>query len=184
MLAIIGNGGAIDADLRHDAHELGRLAIDAGFRVVTGGLGGVMGAASEGARSSPAWRDGDIIGVLPSYDRTTANPYVDIIVPTGLQLGRNVVVVAMSDVVVALGGGSGTLSEMALAWQLGKPIIALTAGGGWAERLSGQAIDGRQDGVVHGASSPEAAIQRAQALLAIDWPEPGDVGSGWRNRPV
>jgi len=180
VVAIIGSGGAIDAQLRATSLEVGRLAIDAGFRVVTGGLGGVMGAASEGARSSAAWRDGDVVGVIPSYDRSTANPHVDVVVPTGLQLGRNVIVVAMSDVVIAIGGGAGTLSELALAWQLGKPIVALGTAGGWAARLAGQAIDHRHAGVMHDEATPSAAVRRAQELVELARVEPGDIGSGWR----
>ncbi|MFN9975571.1 MAG: hypothetical protein ACK58T_37330, partial [Phycisphaerae bacterium] len=61
VLAVVGNGGAIDDAIRQAAHAVGRLAVDAGFRVVTGGLGGVMLAASEGARSSPAWREGHVV---------------------------------------------------------------------------------------------------------------------------
>jgi len=75
--------------------ELGSRAVEAGFRVVTGGLGGVMEAVSRGARTAPSWREGDVVGILPGYDRGAANPYVDVVVPTGMQIGRNVIVVAM-----------------------------------------------------------------------------------------
>src|SRR5262249_31500883 len=86
-----------------------------------------------GASLSPGARDGDVIGVLPGYDRRAANPYLDIVVPTGMQIGRNVIVAAMADVVIAVGGGAGTLSESAIAWQVGKAIPALgRAGGGGA----------------------------------------------------
>lgn len=182
MMAIIGDGGVIKEPLHAAAHALGRMAIDACFRITTGGLGGVMAAASEGARSSPAWRDGDIIGILPGYDRTAANPFVDVPIATGMQYGRNVIVVATSDVVVALGGKSGTLSEIALAWQLGKPIIAIDSNGGWAARMAGQVIDDRNASVVHTASSPEAAVLMALELLAGVRPEPGAIGSGWRKK--
>ena len=125
-----------------------------------------MAAVSKGARSSRRWQEGDVIGVLPGLDPAEANPWVDVVVPTGLNHARNVVLVAMADVVVALGGGAGTLSEIALAWQHGKPIVALESGEGWAAILAGQAIDGRRQDVVHGADTPEAVVRKVEALVA------------------
>ena len=74
------------------AYEIGRGLIDSGYRLVTGGMGGVMDAAHRGARDSPFWRDGAGIGLLPGSDPTQANPYVDIVVPTGLDHARNLLV--------------------------------------------------------------------------------------------
>lgn len=184
MLAVIGQASPLGAALEDLCLDLGRSAVEAGFRVVTGGLTGVMEAVSRGARSAPSWRDGDVVGVLPGYDRRAANPYVDLVIPTGMQIARNVIVVAMADVVVALGGGSGTLSEIAVAWQLGKPIIALPASGGWAARLTGEAIDPRRSDTIHGAASAEEAIALALALSANRGVEPGDIGSGWRREAM
>lgn len=166
VLSVVGQGSDVSLTLEELAHELGLRAVEAGFRVVTGGLAGVMEAASRGARAAPSWRDGDIVGVLPGYDRRAANPYVDLVIPTGMQIARNIIVVAMADVVIALGGGSGTLSEIAVAWQLGKPIISLPASGGWAERLAGEAIDPRRSDAIHGAASAEEAVALALALAA------------------
>lgn len=180
MLAAVGDAGALEPAVEALCVALGRRAVEAGFRVVTGGLGGVMEAVSRGARGAPRWRDGDVIGVLPGYDRRAANTSVDIVVPTGMQIGRNVIVAAMADVLVAIGGGAGTLSEIAVAWQLGKPIISLAASGGWAERLAGAGIDARRGDVVHGAASAEEAIARALDLVERGAREPGDIGSGWR----
>jgi uncharacterized protein (TIGR00725 family) len=172
VLAALGNGGVLDPRVEAQCVELGRRAVEAGFRVVTGGLGGVMEAVSRGARAAPSWRDGDIIGILPGYDRRAANPHVDIVVPTGMQIGRNVIVAAMADVVVAIGGGAGTLSEIAIAWQLEKPIIALAATGGWAERLAGDRVDARRSDTVHEAASAEEAIGLALNLAARGGTEP------------
>jgi len=74
------------------------------------------------------------------------------------------VLVASADVVVAVAGGSGTLSEIALAWQLGKPIIALSVAGGWSERVAASAIDGRRDDEVRRADSAEQAVELAREL--------------------
>lgn len=157
VMAVIGNGLAVDAATEVVCVELGRRAVEAGFRLVTGGLGGVMAAVSRGGREAATWRDGDILGILPGYEASAANPYVDIVVPTGMQIGRNILVVAAADVVVVVGGGAGTLSEVAVAWQLGKPLLALATSGGWARQLAGGRVDDwRSDRIVSAASAEEA----------------------------
>ncbi|MFM7201493.1 MAG: TIGR00725 family protein [Myxococcota bacterium] len=180
VLSVIGSASPLEPAVENLCLELGRRAIEAGFRLVTGGLTGVMTAVSKGARSAPAWREGDILGVLPSYDRSTANPFVDVSIPTGLQLGRNVIVVAMADVIIAVGGGSGTLSELALGWQLGKPIIVLESAGGWAELLGNRCLDHRHSERIQETSTPEEAIRLALSCLERTPQEPGSIGSGWR----
>jgi uncharacterized protein (TIGR00725 family) len=89
--------------------------------VVCGGLGGAMEAACRGAKQA----GGTTVGILPGTDRSAANPYVDFALPTGLGEARNALVVRAADVVIAVGGGYGTLSEIALALRGGKPVIGL-----------------------------------------------------------
>lgn len=180
VMAVVGNGGDIPIPVAALARSLGRAAVDSGFRIVTGGLGGVMAAVSEGARGGERYTEGDIIGVLPGYDRAAANPWVDVVIPTGMQLARNVVVVSMADVVVAVGGGAGTLSEVALAWQLGRPVIALLGANGWAEDLAGRTLDHRHAEPIATARSVDEVIELALRATEVLRPEPGDVGSGWR----
>lgn len=165
VMAIVGWGGEVSPDVEAKAESLGRAAIDAGFRVVCGGLGGVMAAACRGARSSARHVDGDVIGLLPGADKASANPWVDIVVPTDLGHARNLLVVATGDVVVAVGGGAGTLSELALAWQLGRPVVALADAEGWGAKLAGTSIDGRRADVVHSAADAVAAAALARSLL-------------------
>lgn len=165
LLSVIGSSGPLPAEVRALALELGRRAIDAGFRLVTGGRDGVMEAASEGARSSEAWRDGDVLGILPGADDSGANRFVDVVLPTGIGLARNALVAQCADVVIAVAGAAGTLSEIAYAWQFGKPIVALVPSGGWAARLAGQRLDGRYDRPIAAAASPAEAI--SQALEAV-----------------
>lgn len=150
----------------------------AGFRIVTGGLGGLMEAVSEGARHAPEWEDGRIIGILPSYKKSDANVFCDVVIPTGMQLARNVLVVASSDVVLAVGGGAGTLSEIAIAWQLGRPIVALGTHG-WAGRLAGETLDVRGKQPIRACSSIDEAVLACADLAAL-MHEAGDVGSGYR----
>lgn len=183
VIAVIGSAGRISDELAQDAYALGRLCMEHGWYLVTGGLDGVMASASRGARESPSWHEGRIVGILPTYNRETANPWCDLIIPTGAQLARNIAVVAMADVVVALAGGAGTLSEFAMAWQLGKPIVALTAHGGWSARLAGQNLDARRDDAIERAEDPREAMARVERILATRRVEPGDIGSGWQ-RPT
>jgi len=180
ILAVVGNAGVLAAPVAALAADAGRCAIERGFRIATGGLGGVMAAASQGAHSASTWKDGDVIGVLPSYDRSTANPLVDIAIPTGLQLARNAVLVAMADAILAVGGGAGTLSEIAFAWQLGKPTVALIGGGGWSAELAGRALDERFATRVHAAETAPEAVELAWRLVLDGMVEPGEIGSGWR----
>lgn len=169
VIAVIGGAHAPEAELAV-AEELGRALVDAGYRIVTGGLGGVMAAASRGARSSPAWRDGDVIGVLPGLVVEEANAWVDIVIATGMNHARNVVVVASGDVVVAVGGGAGTLSELALAWQHQKHVVALRVGEGWSARLAGECLDDRRDDRINGANTAADAVELVRRLLGEERP--------------
>ncbi len=172
VAAVIGANTATDTQ-RDAAYELGAGLIREGFRIVTGGLGGVMEAASEGAMWAAGSDDGRVIGILPGLDASTANPYVGIVVPTGLNFARNVLVVAMADVVIAIGGGAGTLSEIALAWQHCKPVIALDVGG-WAAELRDRHLDVRRPNPIRAADSIEHAI-----ALATDLAKAGTASTGF-----
>lgn len=170
IVAVVGDASlSLRSPARRLAREIGRRLVDAGFRVLTGGLGGVMEEASRGARASSRYRSGDVIGILPSFDPGTANPYVDIALPTGLDLGRNLVV-AQASAMVAIGGGAGTLAEMALAWILRRPIVALRVEG-WSGRLADKRIDARdrharvRDDRVHGADSAIEAVALVRRLM-------------------
>jgi uncharacterized protein (TIGR00725 family) len=115
-------GSALASGKPYDeAVEIGRLAAKKGALVLTGGLGGVMEAACKGAKEC----GGQTIGILPGFDDRDANRYVDIPIITGLNHARNIIVVRTSDVLIAVGGEYGTLSEIAFALKLGKPVISL-----------------------------------------------------------
>ena len=135
-----------DANLQGDekkekiSFELGKLLIDHDFTLANGGMGGVMESASKGAKSSSKYQYGSIIGVIPDYNDSKCNDFLDIVIPTGMGLARNVILTSMCDAVISIGGGSGTLSEIALAWQMGKLVIAIDAGG-WSTNLKSARID-------------------------------------------
>jgi uncharacterized protein (TIGR00725 family) len=128
-----------------------------------------MEAACRGARQSPRYQAGDTIGLLPGDDAAAASPFVDVALATGLGHARNLVV-AHGDAVIAVGGGAGTLSEMAMAWIFGRLIIALRVEG-WSGRLAGTRIDTRvrfaaiADDQVFGVDSAEEAVTLLAARL-------------------
>lgn len=99
-------------------YEIGKR----GAILVCGGLGGVMEAACRGAKEA----GGKTLGILPGEDRRDANKWVDIAIPTGLSIARNFIIVRTSDVIIALPGSFGTLSEIAIALNLRKPVIGLS----------------------------------------------------------
>jgi len=124
MIAVCGAGQA-DAQTAELAETVGYELARAGAIVVCGGLGGVMEAACKGAKSG----GGTTVGILPGADSGTANQYVDIPIVTGMAQGRNAVIVHTADGVIALPGSFGTLSEIALAANMGKPVV--TVGKWW-----------------------------------------------------
>jgi uncharacterized protein (TIGR00725 family) len=167
VIGVIGSATA-DATERTLARGVGRAIGAAGCHLICGGRGGVMEAACLGHHEGRAGRDaqGVTIGVLPGSDRRDANPHVDVAIPTGLGLARNAVVVTGAQAVVVVGGGAGTLSELALAWQLGRPLAALPASGGWSARLAGGAIDDARAEAIFAAESSEEAIDYLLEALA------------------
>jgi uncharacterized protein (TIGR00725 family) len=146
LVSVAGPGRA-DPIAEARAEEIGARLVDAGFWVVTGGLGGVMEAASRGAKS----RRGSTIGVLPGTDPAAANGWVDLALPTGLGELRNALVARLGLALVAVGDGCGTLTEVGFALGLGRPVVGV---GTWA---------------VHGVEAvdtPQAAVERVVRLLS------------------
>lgn len=142
IIAIIGDGLVREHHpLYLLARAVGQEVVDRGFRVLTGGLGGVMEAASRGAHESSQYQSGDVIGMLPGSDPESANPYVDIALPTSIGHGRNYLV-SQADAVIMIGGGAGTLTEAAYAWILRRLLIAMRVEG-WSGKLADTRIDDR-----------------------------------------
>jgi uncharacterized protein (TIGR00725 family) len=146
IIGVIGAGTADEETLR-TAEETGRIIARNGFLLVCGGLGGVMEAAARGAKAA----GGTTVGILPQADRQGANPYIDIPVATGFGDGRNVIIVRTADLLIAVGGEYGTLSEIAYALKMGKPVIGLTT---WD--IPGVTL----------AATPLEAVEMAKGLLA------------------
>jgi uncharacterized protein (TIGR00725 family) len=119
-VAVVGAGDA-NPEQAALAEAVGRELASRGCIVVCGGLGGVMEAACRGAKQA----GGTTIGILPGIDRGAANRWVDVALPSGLGEARNALVVRAADALVAVGGGFGTLSEIALALKAGKRVVGV-----------------------------------------------------------
>jgi uncharacterized protein (TIGR00725 family) len=152
-IAVVGPGEA-GLDELALAEEAGAAVAAARCGLVCGGLGGVMEAACRGARSG----GGITLGLLPGLDREAANGWVVVAVPTGLGEARNALVVRAADAVVAIGGGWGTLSEIALAVKARVPVVGI---GTWEVALRGEPAEG-----VVAAADARSAVAEALRLAA------------------
>lgn len=124
ILTIIGPGESASESDRKMAFESGRSAAEAGLTVLTGGRpSGVMEAALKGAKSA----DGTTIAVLPGKKKSGASEYADIVIPTGMGQARNVINILSGDLILSVGLGPGTLSEIALAVKEKKSLILMNA---------------------------------------------------------
>lgn len=158
MRTIIGVMGGAEADLATtiSARELGRLIAEENWVLLTGGRDcGVMAAASAGASAA----GGLVLAILPGDDRSEATPGVDIAIPTGLGDARNVVNVLASQVVIALQGGAGTISEIAHALKAGRPVVALDF------ELGSAFLQYYDSGRLRDALTPEDAVMIAKVFL-------------------
>jgi uncharacterized protein (TIGR00725 family) len=143
-VAVCG-GSVFEEEAAQLAREVGAALAREGAIVMCGGGGGVMEAVCEGARSEA----GMTIGFLPGDKRDEANGFVDIAIPTGLGEMRNMLLVRASDVVIAISGEFGTLSEVAYALRLGIPVVGLNT---WELRKNGE----RSTAIINATSAGEA----------------------------
>jgi hypothetical protein len=121
-----------------------------------------MEAASQGA----AERGGTVIGILPGEELDAANRHCSIVIPTGMGFARNVINILAADVVVAIGGKSGTLSELAYARIYGKPVVCCTFAGGWSAEFPKAKVDDYRGGLVMTARDADEACRHIEELLS------------------
>jgi uncharacterized protein (TIGR00725 family) len=145
QISVIGSGSEWEAQ----AEEVGRLLAGRGCTVVTGGGAEVMATAARGAKQA----GGRTIGILPGESPSEANVWIDFAVATGTGHARNLAVAASGEAVIAVGGSWGTMSEIAFARRLGRPVVLLAGG---------VAVEG--EGVLR-AATPEEAVELALAAL-------------------
>jgi uncharacterized protein (TIGR00725 family) len=158
QVLVIGSDGDHCPQTTYDAaKEVGAQIAARNAITVTGGLGGVMEAACRGAKE----KGGMVVGIIPNEDMSYANPYCDIIIPTGIGFARNFITAYSADVAIVVGGGAGTYIEACVAYQKGKPIVALTGTGGTADKIADTFLDDRKTVKVISASSPKDAVEQA-----------------------
>ena len=116
-----------------------------------------MAAVCKGAKLSNKYKEGMTVGIIPSLDKSTSNPYVDISIATGVSFARNQVIIASADAVIAIGGGSGTL--------LKKPILAFVSAEGWSNKLAGKRIDNSRTDVIIACQSVKDAISHLSRIF-------------------
>jgi uncharacterized protein (TIGR00725 family) len=143
QVSIIGSSEA-DAAMLQLAGQAGEVVAKLGFALVTGGRDGIMAAASKGCAEA----GGIVLAVVPGTSMDEANEHCHYVIPTGLGWARNVITAIAGDIIVVIGGAAGTLSEIAFAWMYDRPIIALSASGGWARELAGRKVDHRREDAV------------------------------------
>jgi hypothetical protein len=146
-IGVIG-GRRVDKTLLNEAEKVGSLIAQKEIVLVCGGLSGVMEAVAKGARSA----GGITVGILPQEHKRDANEYIDIPIVTGLGIGRNVIIARTADVLISIGGEYGTLSEIAFALQMGKPVIGIRT---WDIK-----------GIIP-VPNAEEAVNKALALLSV-----------------
>ena len=145
IISVIG-AGTCNKEIYQIAEDVGRRIAQKNAVLITGGLSGVMEAASKGAKEA----GGTTVGILPGFSKDDANKFVDIPITTGLSHARNIIVVRSADAVIAVSGEYGTLSEIAVALKLGKPVVGINT---WDN----------VEGVIK-ADTPEEAVQKAFEL--------------------
>jgi uncharacterized protein (TIGR00725 family) len=152
IIAVIGAGEATTEEAAA-AEEVGRELARRGSILVCGGLGGVMEAASRGAKAE----GGLTVGILPGDSARMANPHIQIPIVTGMGYARNAIVVKSAQAVIAVGGSWGTLSEIAHARQSGIPVVGLNT---WTLSRNEQ-----MDDSIVPASNPSEAVEKALSLI-------------------
>ena len=143
------------------AYDVGAEIAKSDSVLITGGLGGVMSAASQGARES----NGLTIGIIPQDDPKMANEFCDIVIPSGMGLTRDFLNALSADGIIIVGGGSGTLSEVCAAYMYKKPLVAIRNLGGAVEPYIDGFLDHRENVKILGADTPQDAVKKILEII-------------------
>ncbi len=155
ILVIGNNDNGCTPELEKLAYETGYEVAKSNSILITGGLGGVMKAASRGAKEN----NGLTVGIIPQNDMSEANEFCDVVIPSGIGLMRDFLNALAADGVIAIGGGSGTLSEICASYMYSKPIVVLKNSGGTATKFADQYLDHRKNVKIIGADTPKHAME-------------------------
>lgn len=162
ILVIGNNTNGCTPEHERIAYEIGSEIAKSGSVLITGGLGGIMTAASHGSSDS----GGLSIGIIPQDDASLANEYCDIVIPTGMGLTRDFLNALSADGIIIVGGGSGTLSETCAAYMHKKPMVAIRNLGGSVEQYIGGYLDHRKNVKILGADGPKEAVDKIIELIS------------------
>jgi len=147
------------------AYEIGEIIAKSDSVLITGGLGGVMEAASHGAHDA----NGLTVGIIPQDDATMANQFCDIVIPTGMGLARDFLNALTADGIIIVGGGSGTLSEVCAAYMHKKPMVAIRNIGGSIEPYIDGFLDHRELIKIIGVDTPQDAVKKILELITTSY---------------
>jgi len=147
------------------AYEVGAEIAKSDSVLITGGLGGVMAAASHGAHDA----NGLTVGIIPQDDATMANEFCDIVIPTGMGLTRDFLNALTADGVIVVGGGSGTLSEVCAAYMYKKPMVAIRHIGGSVAPYIDGFIDHRENIKIIGVDTAQEAVKKILELITAPY---------------
>jgi len=143
------------------AYEIGSEVAKASCVLITGGLGGVMKAASQGAHDE----NGLTVGIIPQDDASFANEFCDVVIPSGMGLTRDFLNALSADGIIIVGGGSGTLSEICAAYMYKKPMVAIRNTGGAADKFIDGYVDHRKNVKIIGVDTAKDAVKKILELL-------------------
>lgn len=142
------------------AYEVGQEIANHKAILITGGLGGIMEAASKGAYKA----GGFVVSIIPQDEKSHANKYSNVIIPTGIGISRDFITAYSADAVIVVGGGVGTIIETCVAYLKSKPIFAIRGSGGAADKIADTYLDDRKLVKIVGVDSPKEAVERSLKL--------------------
>lgn len=161
QLLVIGSAADhCTEEARRLAYEVGAEAARRGLVIITGGLGGVMEAASKGAKDN----HGIAVGIIPHDEMRHANPYCDVVIATGMGWARDFATAYSADAVIVIAGGAGALIETCIAYLKSKPVIAIEGSGGVADQVKETYLDERKSVRILSEKDPRKAVEKALEL--------------------
>jgi uncharacterized protein (TIGR00725 family) len=156
QIAVVGyNKDRCTEQARILAYEVGKEVARAGAVLVCGGLGGVMESACKGSKEN----NGFTIGIIPQDEFSFANGFCDVVICTGIGFARDFIIASSADGIIAIGGGVGTLIEMAAGYMIEKSIVVIAGSGGVADTYAGKYLDERNRVPILVAKDARSAVQ-------------------------
>lgn len=156
QIAVVGyNKDRCTEQARILAYEVGKEVARAGAVLVCGGLGGVMESACKGSKEN----NGFTIGIIPQDEFSFANGFCDVVICTGIGFARDFMIASSADGIIAIGGGVGTLIEMAAGYMIKKSIVVIAGSGGVADTYAGKYLDERNRVPILIAKDARSAVQ-------------------------